>query len=73
MGLRDRIGFTPNPIAASIVVAAVWVGISALVGGVGVIDLVVAAVLIFGGVTRQRARRAKPADNDERGIYGPPS
>jgi len=73
VGLRDRIGFTPRPIAASIVVAAVWVGLSALVGRVGVIDLVVAAVLILSGVTRQRAGKAKPANDDERGIYGPPS
>ncbi len=61
VGLRDRISITPNPIAASILVAAVWVGFSALFGGVGIIDLIVAAVLVFGGVTRQRSRAATPA------------
>jgi hypothetical protein len=73
VGIRDRVNIAANPIAASVLVAAVWVGISALFGGVGSIDLVVAAVLIFGGITRQRARKAKLQDDDERGIYGPPS
>jgi hypothetical protein len=73
VGLRDRLSIMSNPIAASILVAAVWVGISALFGGVGSIDLLVAAVLIIGGITRQRGRKARLRDDDKRGIYGPPS
>jgi hypothetical protein len=74
VGLRDRINLTSNPIAASILVAAVWVGLSSLFGAVGIIDLVVAVVLVFAGVTRQRAKKAKlEQGDDKRGIYGPPS
>jgi hypothetical protein len=70
--LRDRINLPRGPLAGSILVAAVWVGLSLVFGNFTVIDLVVAAAIIGGGFLRQRTKKPKP-DEADRGIYGPPS
>jgi hypothetical protein len=70
--LRDRINLPRGPLAGSVLVAAVWVGLSLVFGNFTVIDLVVAAAIIGGGFLRQRTKKPK-ADEADRGIYGPPS
>jgi ABC-type cobalamin transport system permease subunit len=73
VGLRDRFTVTSNPVVAAVLVAALWIGVSAILGGVGFVDLVVAAVLIVGGLARQRSRKSKlEKDDGSHGIYGPP-
>jgi hypothetical protein len=72
MGLRDRIDLPRGPLAGSILVAVVWVGLSLVFGSLTVLDLVVVAFLVAGGFARQRTKRPKP-DPPNRGIYGPPS
>jgi len=70
MDVRDRINLPRGPLAGSILVAAVWVGLSLGFGNFTVLDLVVAAVIVVGGVIRQRAKKPK-ADKPHDGIYGP--
>jgi len=69
VALRDR--FVDNrDVVSAVGIAAVWLGLSAVFGGIGVIDWIVAAVLVVGGVLR---RQTKPRNaNPQRGIYGPP-
>jgi len=70
MDLRDRITLPRGPLAGSILVAAVWVGLSLGFGSFTVLDLVVAAVIVVGGVIRQRAKKPKAGEPHD-GIYGP--
>jgi len=69
---RDRIILPRGPLAGSILVGAVWVGLSLVFGNFTVLDLVVAAAVIGGGFLRQPTRKPTPEEAN-RGIYGPPS
>jgi hypothetical protein len=67
---RERISGNGRLVAAAAAPAA-WIGLSALFGGVQVMDWVVAAVLLV--VFAVGSRRKKPAeDSPQQGIYGPP-
>jgi hypothetical protein len=68
--LRERLGGNNRLVTAAAAPAA-WLGLSALFGGVHVLDWIVAAVLLV--VLALSSRRKKPgADNPQQGIYGPP-
>jgi hypothetical protein len=70
MALRDR--FEDNRgVLTSVAVAGAWVGLSAAFGTLGVLDWIVAAVLVGGGVLR-RQTKPKPDGGTTSGIYGPP-
>jgi hypothetical protein len=73
MALRDRVNVPRGPIAGGLLAAVAWLVLSAVFGSVEPMDLVVAAILVGGGVLRQRTTRKRTGNDRGGGIYGPPS
>jgi hypothetical protein len=70
VSLRDRFNGNNRLLMAAVAPAA-WLGLSALFGGIHVMDWLVAAFLLVSFALS--SRRKKPSsDSSHRGIYGPP-
>jgi hypothetical protein len=70
MRWRDRLE-GKRGIVTALVVTTAWLVSSALAGGIGIVDGLIAAVLLGVGLLRWQTTKPKD-DRPGQGIYGPP-